>query len=428
MGIAVFRDTAQGRELVGRLDFTIGSDALFAYDSRFVATHRSSLGISHRLPVDVAPYSEEDFASFFRGLLPEGQVYADLARTYQVPRSDYLSIIEKLGCESVGALTLVSDGVNPEEYKPRFEPLSVSALDEMRRGPLPAAVHVASETRLSLAGAQSKVAWALAEGISADSALESDWLVPLGTAPSSHIIKLSARGEEDIALNELACSLMARACGIDAAPVSLLPFLSGAIAVERYDRIWVGEPGNRRLMRMHQEDFCQALGFAPYYKYQVEGVSYSYPAMCAALIDDACAAPRRDRVEFAKRLAFNYAVGNSDAHLKNSSLLYNEAWTSRDIAPMYDVTCIPLTGYSTRMAFDIGEHRELDDIDERDIMSIATDCDAGLSEFDDVVREVIAGFEGFDFAICPEPARQTAERILENAAPRLAVLRAYLAI
>ncbi len=427
MGVRVFRDTQVGRELVGRIDDS-AAGSVFAYDPEFVALHRAALGISHRLPVDANPYSEADFGAFFRGLLPEGQVYADLARAYQVPRNDYLAIIERLGCESIGALTLVSDRVDPGEYEPTYEPLVASALDAMREGPLSAAVRVASETRLSLSGAQSKVAWTLPEGHSAESAGELDWLVPKGTAASSHIIKLSARGEEGIALNELACSLMARACGIEVARVSLVPFLPGAIAVERYDRVWVGETGLRRLMRVHQEDFCQALGFAPYYKYQVEGASYSYPALCSSIIDDACVSPRRGRIEFAKRVAFNYAIGNSDAHLKNGSLLYDVAWTSRRLAPMYDVTCIPLTGYSTRMAFDVGEHRELGDIDERDVMSIATDCDVGLAEFDAAVREVVGGLEGFDFELCPDPVRQTAERIQEDAAPRLAVLRAYLAI
>ena len=64
---------------------------------------------------------------------------------------------------------------------------------------------VASSTRLSLAGAQSKIAWFLPEGLRADRAMRGDWLVPRGTAPSTHIIKISRRGEEGIAANELAC-------------------------------------------------------------------------------------------------------------------------------------------------------------------------------------------------------------------------------
>lgn len=428
MGISIFRDAPVGRELIGRIDFGPGGEASFAYDPAFVSRSAGSLGISHRLPVDGRLYRQDEFGPFFRGLLPEGQVYTDLARMYQVPRNDYLTVIERLGCESVGALTLVSDRVDPSEYDPTYEPLATSVLEAIRESPLPAVVRVTSETRLSLAGAQSKVAWTLPEGMLPEDAGEFDWLVPRGTAPSSHIVKLSARGEEDIALNELVCSVIARSCGIDAARVSLLPFLPGAVVVERYDRVWTGDGTARRLMRLHQEDFCQALGFAPYYKYQVEGATASYPALCAELIDDASALPRADRVEFAKRQAFNYAVGNSDAHLKNSSLLYDTSWRRRRLSPMYDVTCIPLTGYSTRMAFDFGSHRELGEIDERDVMAIATDCDVSLGEFDSAVREVLAGFDDFDPAQCPDAARATANRVLENAVPRLEVLRRYLAI
>ena len=100
-----------------------------------------------------------------------------------------------------------------------------------------------SQTRLSLSGAQSKVAWHLPGGVAARGAGPGDWLVPHGTAPSTHIVKVSKPGEEDVAYNELACSLIAQACGIDAARVDLVPFLPGAVAVERYDREWVGTPG-----------------------------------------------------------------------------------------------------------------------------------------------------------------------------------------
>ena len=179
-------------------------------------------------------------------------------------------------------------------------------------------------------------------------------------------------------------------------------------------------------MRLHQEDFCQALGLQPFYKYQPSGIAADYIEYAADLIDDASDAPVEDRLEFAKRLVFNYAVGNADAHLKNSSLLYNETWTGRSLAPMYDVTCIPLSGYSTRMPFDIGGHRELAEIDEHDIMAIALSCDVSLSAFDQVVREVVAGFEAPSFVTEDESVAAMAEQVLANAAPRIAVLRAYL--
>ena len=158
----------------------------------------------------------------------------------------------------------------------------------------------------------------------------------------------------------------------------------------------------------------------------MEGLECSYLLLISDVIDAMSAVPRADRLEFAKRLAFNYAVGNSDAHLKNTSMLYNRAWTMRRLAPVYDVTCIPLTGYSTRMAFDIGFHRELSEIDERDIMSIALDLDVSLADFDSAVREVVHGFEVVDAVGYPREVKEMLERVVENAKSRLDVLKRYL--
>lgn len=144
------------------------------------------------------------------------------------------------------------------------------------------------------------------------------------------------------------------------------------------------------------------------------------------LLNEATVFPARDRVEFAKRLVFNYTIGNSDAHLKNSSLLYNEDWTSRSLAPLYDVTCIPLSTYSTRMPFDIGSHRELNEIDEHDIFKICLSADAPMDAFDAAVAEVVNGFESPRLLSCSEAVETMVSRILENSKPRLTVLKRYL--
>ena len=264
MHLSMYRDVLAGRELVADIEFEPGKSGTFSYDEAYVARAKAmgELGISERLPVDSRPYAAEEFGPFFRGLLPEGSVYGNLAQMYQVPRNDYLSIIARLGCESIGALTFVADGIDPGEYEPHFEPLTDEMVRSFGEGPLRAVTRMTSETRLSLSGAQSKVAWCIEEGVRASEAEIADWSVPRGTAPSSHIIKVSAPGEEEIAYNELVCSLIARACGMEVACVDLLPFLPGAIAVQRYDRQWVSRDGKKVLLRLHQEDFCQALGAA----------------------------------------------------------------------------------------------------------------------------------------------------------------------
>lgn len=428
MGILVHRDREGKRDLVGIIDYERGgSSTSFTYDPNYVsrATAAGELGISERLPLDNAPYGADEIGPFFRGLLPEGEVYGNLAELYQVPRSDYLALLEQMGCESIGSLTFLSESVDPSEYEPRYEPLDRTTVREMLSNPVRMATMTASSTRLSLAGAQSKVAWFLPKGIQAGTASIEDWLVPRGTAPSTHIVKISRRGEEEIAANELACSLLSEACGIETANVFELPDAPGVIAVERYDRVWK-ESESEDVVRLHQEDFCQALGMAPFFKYQPESVQANYPALAADLIEDTSRNPQADKLEFAKRLVFCYAIGNSDAHFKNFSLLYNKEWTARSLAPLYDVTCIPLTGYSTEMPFDIGEHRALNEIDARDLTILAVDLDIGMSLFDDAVRAVIGTFETPNVEYAAPPVREMIDRILDNAVPRVQVLKDYL--
>lgn len=431
MEIAVYRDSAAGRLPIARIEAAKdGSNASLSYSPEYLRSHQNinDLGISERLPLQEEAYASEEISPFLQGLLPEGETLGNLAQMYQVARNNWPMLLQRLGCESVGALTFVPEGEDESSYEPAYRPLTEQDILVMRRNPARAATEVASSTRLSLSGAQSKVAWTLPEGIDAGSAQLGDWMVPYGSAASTHIIKMSRKGEEDLAVNELSCSLLAKACGIDVAEVSLVPGVPGAIAVTRYDRRWLraSDISNGAVMRLHQEDFCQALGLQPFYKYQPSGIAADHIEYAADLIDDASDVPVEDRLEFAKRLVFNYAVGNADAHLKNSSLLYNETWTGRSLAPMYDVTCIPLSGYSTRMPFDIGGHRELAEIDEHDIMAIALSCDVSLSAFDQVVREVVTGFEAPSFVTEDEAVAAMAEQVLANAAPRIAVLRAYL--
>lgn len=75
---------------------------------------------------------------------------------------------------------------------------------------------------------------------------------------------------------------------------------------------------------MHQEDFCQALGFSTYMKYQPSDSNISYLSTIANLLNFTSFHPVSEKTELAKRVVFNYVIGNTDAHLKNYSLLYNK--------------------------------------------------------------------------------------------------------
>ena len=180
MKLEVYRDFHGAWELAGTFIST-RDEVRFFYDVRYVqrGEERGECGISESMPLDFGPYEPQEYAPFFHGLLPEGAVLANLAERYQVPRNDFLAFFEKLGCESIGALTFVAEGTDLADFEPSYAPLEPSMIDQMREDAERAVTEMTDELRLSLSGAQSKVAWYLPEGIDARDAALRDWRLPL---------------------------------------------------------------------------------------------------------------------------------------------------------------------------------------------------------------------------------------------------------
>lgn len=424
MKLQIFRDSEKDQLLLGELIYNGNEDGKFTYDNNYLskAKQNKELGISVRLPISNNAYQKNSFDAFFSGLLPEGETYNNLAQIYQIPSTEYLYILNKLGCECIGALTFISDEAQNESYKPHYKHVDKQTVNDIISNPTRAMTLNASNTRLSLSGAQSKTAWYLQKDINIEEAKVTDWQIPYGTAPSNYIIKVFRKDEEDIALNEFCCTKIAKHCGIDACDVKLLEEIPGAIIIKRFDRIWVN---NNKLFRLHQEDFCQALGFSTYMKYQPSDSNISYLSTISSLLDFTSLNPVLEKTEMAKRVVFNYVIGNTDAHLKNYSLLYNKEWTTTSLSPLYDLTCIPLTGYSQSMPFVIGEHKELDSINEKDIMSIALDLDTNLETFDQAVKQILDGLLSYNLNT---NKNNFASKILNNSKNRIKVLEKYLKI
>jgi len=136
--------------------------------------------------------------------------------------------------------------------------------------------------------------------------------------------------------------------------------------------------------------------------------------------------PSVRRKRDSSRLLFHYLIGNSDNHLKNYAFLYSEDWKHRALAPLYDLTCIPLTGYSTKMAFALGAHRELSDITADDLARTAEDMRVSRKAAKEEARLLAERFEAIDPTSFVEFDTQAmAKRVMENAASRLAVLKSF---
>jgi len=282
-------------------------------------------------------------------------------------------MLERIGGECAGAVTFLPAGeilpARDDHYRALSSPELAGILRELPRRPL-----LAGETgiRLSLAGAQDKIAVRIVgEAIS----------LPLGGAPSTHILKPAVERFAGVVFNEAYCMRLAAEVGLPVAKTEIrcaedVEYL----LVERYDRTHSQSPKGETLERLHQEDFCQALGIVSENKYQKEGG----PSLkqCFALLREVSSAPVLDLARLLDAVIFNFLVGNNDAHGKNFSLLYRYVGTASldtRLAPLYDVVSTYYYPELTRdMAMKIGGEYFSDRVSIANFEQLAED--AGLAK------------------------------------------------
>ena len=217
--------------------------------------------------------------------------------------------------------------------------------------------------RLSLAGAQSKLPVLVIDGHIA---------LPAPGQPTSHILKPPIARFAGTTENEYFCMSLARAVGLDVAPVEMRTVGDRSfLLITRYDRA-TGPAGD--LIRLHQEDFAQALGVPSHRKYASEG-GPNFPD-CFALLRRAATRPPRDILRLLDAAIFNLIIGNADAHAKNFSLLHKQGAIT--LAPLYDLLSTALyPELSPKLAMKIGGKAVLDDIEARHWDRFATDAQLG---------------------------------------------------
>lgn len=328
-------------QLAGKLTQDKTGDLQFQYDAAYVL-QPEALAISLSLPRQETAHTGQNVKAFFSGLLPDDIVRHRLARFLGLSETNAFSLLEVIGGECAGALSLYPEGKIPLFHsEDNLEILDQTKLKELlellKRRPLLAGV---DDVRLSLAGAQDKIA----VRVVGDSIA-----LAKGATPTSHIIKPMMEGVLDSIHNELFCMSLAKRIHIDTPSVDIrwigdTPYF----LIERYDRQMQGNT----LKRLHQEDFCQALGIPPEFKYEREGG----PSVrqCLSLLENHSLKPLADHAAFIKRLIFNYLIGNSDAHGKNFSLLYKEK--TPVLAPAYDLLSTAIyPNVAVKLAMKIGK-------------------------------------------------------------------------
>lgn len=310
---------------VGSYDLLEDGSELFTYDPAYLAT-ADAVPISHSLPLRADPYGKRQLRPFFAGLLPEESQRQRIAAVLGIPEQDDFALLEAIGGECAGALTILPRGMAPRVDGPHLSPCPEERLAEIIRA-LPYRPMLAGEKglRLSLAGAQSKLPIVFKDG---------DFWLPEDGTPSTHILKPElSEWYKGIVHNEYACMTLAGHLGIPVAETGVVE-VSGipCLVVTRYDR--AVDEATGRVRRIHQEDFCQALGRPPEQKYQSDGWPLAREIV-RLLRNGWSTSPARDILAFVDLIVFNAIIGNADAHGKNYSMLYDGR--TRRLAPGYDL-------------------------------------------------------------------------------------------
>ncbi|SDI97545.1 serine/threonine-protein kinase HipA [Bradyrhizobium sp. Rc2d] len=318
-------DVYFGRTRAGILSQDDAGMLSYSYDTGYLAGGAPQ-AISFSLPLQEAPHPDRIVRPFFSGLLPDESARQRLAGALGISAGNAFGLLEVIGGECAGALSLYPPGQAPASSEDDgLEALTPARLEEilgkLRERPL---LGGEEGVRLSLAGVQDKLAVCL-EG-------ETIGLAK-GGRPTTHILKPFIQALEGSVENELFCLRLAARLKLSVPDVQMRR--QGTISfllVERHDR---SRHNDGAISRLHQEDFCQALSVPPELKYEEEGGPGTERSL--DLIDRATARPAADRLNFIRMLIFQYLVGNADAHGKNYALLYRGEVP--DLAPLYDVVC-----------------------------------------------------------------------------------------
>ncbi|MBA3585089.1 MAG: type II toxin-antitoxin system HipA family toxin [Gemmatimonadetes bacterium] len=361
--------------------------------------------VSQALPLQDTAHGHRVTRAVFGGLLPEGDVRGALARNLGLSEGNDFGLLEEVGGDVAGAVSLLPDGVAPPT-EPTTTPLDDEQLDALLGGlpQRPLAADAEGGVRLSLAGAQPKVPVILRR--------DGRMALPTNTAaPTTHILKPEPERFPGLVDNEAFCMELARACDLVVAPIRKTVTVTGNpyVIVERYDRELRADP----IRRLHQEDFCQALGIAADKKYQQEGGRTV--VQCTQLLRACTRVPARELPSFLGALAFNWIVGNCDAHGKNYSLLYGPSGPT--LAPLYDVVSTVLYPELTvRLAMSIGGARQLHEVDVGAWTRLATDAHLRPAFVTETVEDLLrrAAAASRELAAAPPHDNDTARRIDER--------------
>jgi serine/threonine-protein kinase HipA len=369
---------------VGDLRKDTGGQASFQYAPDWLPT---SFSISNSLPVREQEFRGEVVSRYFDNLLPDNEdIKKAMATKFGAESTRPFDILGVVGKDCVGALSFLPEGAPPPpEWELTATRLTEKKIAKKIRG-LSGAAPLGMEDgefRLSIAGAQEKTALLLLDG---------KWHEPLGMTPTTHILKtpIGALGEEvsfaDSVDNEWASLFLCRKFGLNTCNSRIETFEDQRVlVVERFDRRWVTQKGEKVLLRLPQEDMCQALGVSPYKKYQNEG-----GPGCVAISNFLLGSKNGDdRLAFFRGLMVFDLLYATDGHAKNFSVFLTRS--GFELTPFYDV----MGGYflharekralqKMKLAMSVGDsgHYYFSKVRHRHYAEAAKKCTIGKEDFE----------------------------------------------
>ena len=321
----------QNNRLVGHLLKAPSGAIEFRYDREWLDRSKA-FPVSLSLPLREEPWGGEPVDAVFENLLPDS---ADLrkrvADTVGAAGSDAYSLLAAIGMDCVGALQFMADAAAEPEGTTEItgEPVDEEAIERLLKSLALAPLGLTRDDdfRISIAGVQEKTALLR---------LDDQWIKPHGTTPTTHLFKTQI-GElpngidlSNSVENEFYCLQLLKHLGLPVNRAQMMTFgRTKALVVERFDRVW----SNGRLIRLPQEDCCQALSVPPSRKYQSDG-GPGMPAI-ADLLKGADSPADDLRTLFQAQLVF-WLVGATDGHAKNFSVFLHPGG-GYALAPIYDV-------------------------------------------------------------------------------------------
>jgi len=346
---------------------------VFQYDEAWLKNEHA-VPLSIALPLQAEAFDNDSARPFFANLLPESELRKIIARKLGLSEGNDFALLEALGGECAGAVSLIPEGDEPGktgEYRPLNDDELNDLISELPRRPL-----LAGEKgiRLSLAGVQNKLPVFYKED-------EGRVYLPTGNAASFHILKPPIQHLDDTVANETFSMQLAARMGLPVPRVTLLNKAQPLYLVNRYDREMTAEG---KIIRQHQEDFCQAMAITPDMKYEKEGG----PTLqgCFELLRHHSLTPILDIKALLNWVIFNYLIGNADAHGKNISLLHTDHGPV--LAPFYDLMSTTVyPDLTDKLAMKIGGDDRPDWIIARRWQQFAEDIGVSFK----IVHQTLAG-------------------------------------